>query len=111
MAFSFGDVVLVPFPFTDQSAVKKRPAVVVSSKAYNISRQDLIILAITSQIGRPLAFAEADVADWKTAGLIKPSIFKSVVTTIEQGKIIRVLGRLSARDDQTLHAMIARMLG
>lgn len=28
--FEFGDVVLVPFPFTDQSAAKKRPAVVIS---------------------------------------------------------------------------------
>lgn len=31
MANSFGEVVLVPFPFTDQSGAKKRPAVVVSS--------------------------------------------------------------------------------
>jgi mRNA interferase MazF len=30
MPYSSGDVVLVPFPFTDQSGAKKRPAVVVS---------------------------------------------------------------------------------
>lgn len=34
-SYKFGDVVLVPFPFTDQSASKKRPAVVVSSSAYH----------------------------------------------------------------------------
>jgi mRNA interferase MazF len=28
-AYSFGDVILVPFPFTDQSHAKQRPAVVV----------------------------------------------------------------------------------
>ena len=32
--FEFGDVVLVPFPFTKQSTSKKRPAVIVSSAAY-----------------------------------------------------------------------------
>ena len=47
--FSFGDVVLVPFPFTDQSGTKKRPAVVVSSHSYNASRRHIVIMAITSQ--------------------------------------------------------------
>lgn len=51
MAHSFGDVVLVPFPFTDQSGGKKRPAVIVSSSDYNANRRDLIIMAITSQVG------------------------------------------------------------
>ena len=48
--FEFGDVLLVPFPFTDQSATKKRPAVVISSEPYNTERPDLIIMAITSQL-------------------------------------------------------------
>ena len=47
--YEFGDVVLVPFPFTDQSAMTKRPAVVVSSDPYNRSRPDVIVLAVTSQ--------------------------------------------------------------
>ena len=32
--FEFGDVVLVVFPFTNQQGAKQRPAVVVSSAAY-----------------------------------------------------------------------------
>jgi mRNA-degrading endonuclease toxin of MazEF toxin-antitoxin module len=46
--YSFGDVVLVPFPFTDQSGSKKRPAVIVSSADYQAQRRDLVIMAITS---------------------------------------------------------------
>ena len=35
--YRFGEVVLVPFPFTDQSGIKKRPAVIVSSAAYQLA--------------------------------------------------------------------------
>ncbi|MFN5079867.1 MAG: type II toxin-antitoxin system PemK/MazF family toxin [Burkholderiales bacterium] len=66
MTLSFGDVVLVPFPFTDQSGIKKRPAVVVSSNNYNVSRRDLLIMAITSQVRQPLGFAEALILDRQT---------------------------------------------
>jgi mRNA interferase MazF len=61
--FAFGTVILVPFPFSDQSGVKQRPAVIVFSDTYNTRRRDLVILAITSLL-RPLpGFAEALVAD------------------------------------------------
>lgn len=36
--FEFGTVVLVPFPFTTQTRSKRRPAVVVSNRAYNAAR-------------------------------------------------------------------------
>ncbi|PYS57036.1 MAG: hypothetical protein DMF74_27080 [Acidobacteria bacterium] len=42
--YRFGDVVLVPFPFTDQTETKKRPAVVASSDRYNNARSDVIFL-------------------------------------------------------------------
>ena len=46
--YSFGDIVLVLFPFTDQSGQKQRPAVVVSSAAYHRARPDVILMAVTS---------------------------------------------------------------
>ena len=99
---SFGDVVLVPFPFTDQSGTKKRPAVIVSSHGYNASRRDTVIMAITSQVRTPLGFGEAMLGDWQGAGLVKESVLKPVFTTIEQGLVVRVMGHLSAADIKTL---------
>ena len=83
--FSFGDVVLVPFPFTDQSGTKKRPAVVVSSHGYNTSRRDIVIMAITSQVRLPLGFGKALVAGWQGAGLIKESVLKPVFSPLSKG--------------------------
>jgi len=111
MAYAFGDIVLVPFPFTDQSGAKKRPAVVVSRDHYNENRRDLVIMAITSQVRQPLGFAEALIADWQSAGLIKPSVLKPVLTTIEQSLVVRTMGTLSAADQNALRKTIAQVIG
>lgn len=58
MPYEFGDVVLVRFPFTSQSAFKQRPAVVVSGMDYNHARPDVVIMAITSQLRTPAGFGE-----------------------------------------------------
>ncbi|MBM3341027.1 MAG: type II toxin-antitoxin system PemK/MazF family toxin [Betaproteobacteria bacterium] len=110
IAYSFGDVVLVPFPFTDQSTSKKRPAVVVSSAAYHGARPDIVIMAITSQM-RPAAFGEVMVSSWQAAGLLKPSAIKPVITTIERSLVIRAMGKLPAPDSDALRAALASMLG
>ena len=51
-SYSFGDILLVPFPFTDQTSIKKRPTVVISSERYNRQKSDIIIMAITSQFNK-----------------------------------------------------------
>lgn len=58
MPFDFGEVVLVPFPFTNQAASKKRPAVVVSNRAYNDDKPDVVVMAITSQLRPSPALGE-----------------------------------------------------
>ncbi len=49
-AYKQGDVLLVPYPFTDQSGSKQRPSVVVSGDGYNQTHPDVILAPITSQI-------------------------------------------------------------
>ena len=110
-SYSFGDILLVPFPFTDQTAIKKRPTVVISSNQYNLQKSDLIIMAITSQFSSPLNFGEMAIADFKNAGLLKPSVIKPVVTTIEKSLVIRKLGQLNDSDCQNLQQLIQSVLG
>ena len=109
--YEFGDLVLVPFPFTDQRTTKRRPAVVVSSERYHEERPDLIILAVTSQVHAAPAVGEAAIAKWKEAGLLKPSVFKPLLATIEKGLILRKLGRLEEEDRRVLRAVLDAILG
>lgn len=109
MPFEVGDVLLVPFPFTDQSATKKRPAVVVSGRDYNVARPDVILMAITSQFRPSADFGDLWLRDWRTAGLLKESAVKPIFATIEQRLILRRLGGLSPDDLEGLRHVIARI--
>ena len=111
MLFNFGDVVLVPFPFTNQTTSKQRPAVIVSKNDYAISRPDVVLMAITSQIQSPLGFAETFLTDWQHANLLKPSVVKPVFTTFEQNLVIKQLGTLSEKDQAALRLNIKLVIG
>ena len=109
--YNFGDIILVPFPFTDQTTTKKRPAVIVSSLEYNANRSDLIIMAITSRLHQVDKLGEELVSDWQGAGLIKPSVFKPILATIENTLIIKQLGKLQDEDRISLSRILQDILG
>jgi mRNA interferase MazF len=96
-SFSRGDVVLVPFPFTDLSSAKQRPALVVSDDALNAVRDDVLVTAITSQVPATLAVDEFLIPpkELGACGLPKPSIVKlSKMVTLNQHVVIKRLGAL-----------------
>ncbi len=109
--YEFGDVVLVPFPFTDQTTAKQRPAAVVSSLAFHRTRADLIVAAITSRLRPSRTLGETTIFDWQDAGLLKPSLLKPVLATVEKSLVLRHLGRLSDRDRKATTEMLAAVLG
>jgi mRNA interferase MazF len=111
MPFEFGDVVLVPFPFTSQTASKQRPAVIVSSLAYNGVKPDIVLMAITSQLRPNPALGDVWLRSWQAAGLVKPSAVKPVFATLERTLVIRQLGALSASDQTAVKNAIGQILG
>jgi mRNA interferase MazF len=108
--YKFGDVLLVPFIFTDQTTSKKRPAIVISSNDYNSARPDLIVIGVSSQINNPLLYGEMEIKEWQFAGLLKVSVVKSVITTIEKSLMIRHLGRLQNSDRDSLEYLLKFIL-
>ena len=96
------DVVVVKFPFASSLKYKARPAVIISSEYYNKhSRGTYVILAISSQIDSKLIIEE-NIIFWKEVNLLKPSIFKSSIATIESDFVIHHLGSLVEKDKVSL---------
>jgi len=107
----FGEIILVGFPFTNLQSSKKRPAVVISSKAYNRQRDDVILLAITSQLHPSMGFGDCRIEDWKSAGLLKESVFKPLIATIDKSRLMGRLGRLASQDLWKMTNLLQSVLG
>ena len=105
-----GDVILLPFPFTDLSINKKRPAVIVSTDDYNKRYVDVIVMPITGNLATCQP-EDTKIEDWREAGLAKPSLVKPIIGTIEQTQIIHPLGIFSLRDLEKVEKMVLTILG
>ena len=104
-----GDIVLVPFLFTDLTTVKKRPALVVSANWYNKRYMDVVLVAVTSRV--PLILDELDYriieSDFKTGKLYKDSIVKlGKMFTIENSLILKNICDVRS---QTMDKMLDRL--
>jgi mRNA interferase MazF len=95
MNCSRDDIVLLPFPFTDLSGRKIRPAVVIG---FGNHPSDVFLVPLTSRLGG----TDLILSDWRPAGLNVPSAVKSQIATVESSLVLKIVGRLSRRDSTTL---------
>ena len=102
------EVVVVPFPFTDRQAERRRPALVISSPDFNASHDQSILAMITSAGGEwP---SDVAIRDWHDAGLSVPCKVRLKLFTLDDALILRKAGRLSARDAEAVMSGLARFL-
>lgn len=101
-----GDIILVPFPFTDLSSSKRRPALVVSPNDFNGRLQDLVVIAITSQLTDDSAVTvEPD--DCIDGMLPKTSVVKlAKLFTIHSTLVLK---RICALRDEKLDAVLGEL--
>lgn len=99
------DVVVVPFPFTDRTATKKRPALVLSSELFNSGIRHSVMAMITtaSHSAWPLDIA---ITDLKDAGLKVPSIIRMKLFTIDHALIQKHIGHLSFQDNRSVESAL-----
>jgi mRNA interferase MazF len=97
ISYKRGDIILVPFPFTDLSHAKQRPALVISPDTFNAVRDDVLVVAITSQIPETLAVDEFTIpaVELPACGLPKPSIIRlTKLVSLHQQLIVKRIGSL-----------------
>jgi mRNA interferase MazF len=103
------DVVAVPFPFTDKAAAKRRPALVVSAKAFN-ARHDQIVLAMITAARRSDWPSDIVIEEWAKAGLTVPCRVRLKLFTLDTVLVIGRIGALAKHDRDGVRQALARYL-
>lgn len=92
-----GDIVLVPFPFSDLGGSKRRPALVISNDRFNKKSQDIVLLAITSNITDSKNSIMIRNSDWKNGMYSESCVKVHAIHCIEKKLIIKKIGTLSTK--------------
>lgn len=95
--YSPGEVVIVPFPFTDREASKRRPALVCSSDDYNRESGHVVLAMITSSAHTAWP-GDVAVRDLGVAGLPVASKVRWKLFTLDASLVLRRAGAISLRD-------------
>jgi mRNA interferase MazF len=104
-----GDIVLLPFPFTDLSATKTRPAVVVSVEGFQRATGDFTVAMVTS-VPRTTPY-DYELQDWQAARLLRPSWVRAKLATLDPALVRYKPGRLSETDLAEVERHIRLALG
>ena len=110
MTYKMYDVVVVPFPFTNQSTDKKRPALVLSDNdSFNEASDNCVLAMITSakNPGWPL---DTIIGSSKKAGLPAPSKVRLKLFTLDHRLIIKKIGGLAAKDQTGVKENLKKLL-
>ncbi len=92
-----GDVVVVPFPFSERAGTKRRPALVLSAAAFNRESGHCILAMITTRT-RPAWPGDAEIRDLRRAGLPRPCTVRPKLFTLDNRFVLRRAGRLAPAD-------------
>lgn len=105
-----GDVVVVPFPYSDRFAEKRRPALVVSNDEV-MSAGFLWLVMITAAQNSGMDH-DMPIEDLSAAGLSSPSIVRPLkIANVEPSRIVRRAGRLGAEQAETVFEAVRSFIG
>ena len=108
---SRGDIVLVPFAFSDRTGFKPRPTLVLSSSAFHARRADIIVAALTSRIREPLLTGDYHIQDWRACGLRRPTVATAILRTVKSFQVMSKVGVLPAPELRQYDELLRSSLG
>jgi len=105
------EILLVPFPFSDQSGRKVRPVIVVSNDSFNNRSEDVIVVGVTSNIAKDkysLGLSNNDLEEGRL--FTKCSIKAENILRLEKGLVIKKIGKINKIKFNEIIALIDKII-
>ena len=110
VTYDLFDVVVLPFPFTDRAATRRRPALVLSRGRVLGDQPGRSVLAMITSADNPSWPLDVPVKGQAAAGLPSPSVVRMKLFTLDNGLILRKAGRLGRADQQQVRESLRALL-
>lgn len=94
-------IIVIPYPFTDSSHIKKRPALVLSSELHQKYTGHITLMMITSA-KHSHWYGDYRITDLKSTGLQADSIVRQKIFTLDIRLVIDDLGKLATKDKKAV---------
>jgi mRNA interferase MazF len=90
------DLVLVPFPFSDQSGRKVRPVIIISNNKFNDNSEDVLVIGVTSNISNSIYTLGLDNKSLEEGKLLTKCCIKAEnILKVDKELIIKKIGKIN----------------
>jgi mRNA interferase MazF len=105
------DLLLVPFPFSDQLGRKVRPVVVVSNNEFNKELNDIVVVGVTSNMSRDKYTLLLSTNDLDEGNLLTTSYIKcESILKLDKQLVVRKIGKIKKTKFKQIISIIKEII-
>lgn len=107
-----GEILLIPIPFTDLTSSKRRPVLVVSNNNYNNKTNDIVVVAITSNLASKDYSVMLTNSDLESGSLKLDSCIRAdKIYTLSQNIVIKKFGLVKIETLDSVIDEVSELIG
>ncbi len=105
------DLLLVPFPFSDQSGRKVRPVIVISNNEFNDNSEDIVVIGITSNMSKDRYSLSLTNKDLESGNLITDCYIKvGNILKLDKELIIKKIGKIKSQKFDQVKEIVVKII-
>ena len=105
------EMVLIPIPFSDLKSKKRRPVIVISNNIYNQKTEDIVVVAVTSNIQKKDYTILISQNDMEEGNLPNDSMIRvDKIYSLSQLIVVKRLGKIKQVTSERIVVLLNRLM-